>query len=185
MEKIKTPEEMLMVDSIQHTKIGFEGAWYLSEKEVINAMLEYGRQQYAKGQEAGRFYYNRSEVSLKRKVTFDQIEKAVCNFFNVSPEDIEKKKRDRKVVFPRQVCHHLATRFGIASDSEIGYRFGRKDRTTVMHSVKTIKNLLDTDKVFRLQYEELLSKFQTELNKKYNALQLPGRAGIENTKLSN
>lgn len=119
-----------------------------SAKDMIE---QYGRQQY----ELGKAHKNEPEPGM----TFDKIENVICDHFGITPEEIEVKKRDRKVVLPRQLCHYFASQYGIGSLAEIGNRFGRKDHCTVLYSVRTINNLKETDWIFRAQYEELVSKF--------------------------
>jgi len=41
----------------------------------------------------------------------------------------------------------------------IGFHFGGRDHTTVMHSVQTVSDLVDSDKKFRDQVDELRKKF--------------------------
>lgn len=63
------------------------------------------------------------------------------------------KTRKREVVFARQAMMYLMKCYTKESYSHIGSHFATdenpkgKDHATVMHACKTIKNLIDTDKV--------------------------------------
>ncbi len=48
-----------------------------------------------------------------------------------------------------------------ASLSSIGSIIGGKDHATVLHACKTVTNLIETDKQFRGQMEELEKKIKT------------------------
>lgn len=100
-----------------------------------------------------------SVMAFTREIPLEYIERVVCDYFGITPEEIEVKKRDRNIVLPRQLCHHFSKEMTKKSLSEIGWRFGRKDHATVLHSTKTINNLRETNKSFRAKYEELVSKF--------------------------
>lgn len=155
MKKCNTPEEIL-------SEIESKTSWVLSSDLIVEvffpAMLEYGRQQYELGNEHGRTYYSRKAQSAN-KLNFDVVEKVVCDYFEIKPVDIQIKTRKRKIIIPRQLCHHISFENSLGSLAEIGYRFGKKDHATVLHSTRTIKNLRETNRDFRKQYDELISKF--------------------------
>ena len=89
-----------------------------------------------------------------------EIEQAVCGFTGFTPEQIQTEKRqDRQLVEARQLCHYIARKNGFGSLALIGWRFGRKEHATVLHSTKTISNLLETDRLFREQYKPILTLF--------------------------
>jgi chromosomal replication initiator protein len=48
-----------------------------------------------------------------------------------------------------------------ASLSSIGSMIGGKDHATVLHACKTISNLIETDKVFKGQIDEIEKKIKT------------------------
>lgn len=152
MEKIKTPEEIL-VEKYGCSDLADLQKCFLNDmisfSMIVEAMHEYGKQQYELGKA--------SKNEPSQDISFDKIENVICDYFGITPQEIEVKKRDRKVVLPRQLCHHFASNYGLGSLSAIGFRFGRKDHATVLHSNRTINNLKETDKVFRAQYEEILN----------------------------
>ena len=94
-----------------------------------------------------------------KKITFDDVERVVYSHFNINPNKVSGKKRNREIIIPRQFCHHISKEFNIGSLASIGQRFGKKDHATVLHSDRTIKNLKETDKVFKQEYDEILAKF--------------------------
>lgn len=73
-----------------------------------------------------------------RVITISSIQKAVCEYFSISLNELNGKRRDQKVVKPRQVAMYLCKELTGASYPEIGSEFGGRDHTTVMHSVRKI-----------------------------------------------
>jgi len=93
------------------------------------------------------------------QVTFDSIEKSVCDFVKCKPEELQLKTRKREVVEARQILHYLAKNKKLGSLAAIGFRFGRKDHATVLHSNRTVTNLLETDHEFKEKYELFIDSF--------------------------
>jgi len=81
----------------------------------------------------------------ERKVTVDEIMRHVSEHYNVRIADLLGPKRTRTIARPRQVAMFLAKKMTQRSLPEIGRRFGGRDHTTVIHAVKKITELQDTD----------------------------------------
>jgi chromosomal replication initiator protein len=71
--------------------------------------------------------------------------------------------RKREVVQVRQIAMYFAKKYTKLSLSVIGAYCGNKDHATVLHSCKTMSNLIETDKKIRQYIEEIDKKitFQT------------------------
>ncbi|MCF6444700.1 chromosomal replication initiator protein DnaA [Nereida sp. MMG025] len=80
-----------------------------------------------------------------RKVSIDEIQRLVCEHFNIRHSDLIGPRRMRSLARPRQIAMYLAKEMTSRSLPEIGRKFGGRDHTTVMHGVKTIKDLAQTD----------------------------------------
>ena len=105
------------------------------------------------------------EEKAEERIMFKQIVDAILLHFNVTFEDIHNNKtRARCYVLPRQACHYLLNKKTKISLSKIGMRVGRKDHATVLHSCRTIRNLLQTDKEFRKQIEEIEKEIESNIN---------------------
>jgi chromosomal replication initiator protein len=81
-----------------------------------------------------------------RRVTIDEIQKRVAEHYNIRLADMHSARRSRAVARPRQVAMWLAKQLTPRSLPEIGRKFGGRDHTTVMHAVRKIDELRDTDK---------------------------------------
>ena len=61
---------------------------------------------------------------------------------------------------PRQIAMYFAKNYTTASLAHIGSQFG-KDHTTVLYACKVISDLMETDRIFKAQMEELRRKILT------------------------
>ena len=81
----------------------------------------------------------------ERKVTVEEIQRAVSEHYNIRLSDLVGPRRHRTVARPRQVAMWLSKQLTPRSLTEIGRRFGGRDHTTVMHAVKRIEELKGAD----------------------------------------
>ena len=82
----------------------------------------------------------------QRRVTIDEIQKLVSQHFELKPLDLVSARRARAVARPRQIAMYLAKRLTTRSLPEIGRKFGGRDHSTVIHAVRKIDQLRDTDR---------------------------------------
>lgn len=95
-----------------------------------------------------------------KEITIDTIQKMVCEYFDVQYDKLLHKTRKREIVQARQITMYLAKAFTKNSLKTIGEHFGGRDHTTVIHSCQTVKDLMDTDSLFRENVMELTQKVQ-------------------------
>lgn len=80
-----------------------------------------------------------------RRVRIEEILKIVSRHFKVPRNDLLSSRRSRDVVRPRQIAMYLAKSLTSRSLPEIGRRFGGRDHTTVLHSVRKVEQLMKDD----------------------------------------
>jgi chromosomal replication initiator protein len=90
-----------------------------------------------------------------KELSIDYIQKVVCDYFNIPIDLVLSKTRKREIVQARQVAMYFSKSLTKSSLATIGSRIGGKDHATVLHACKTVNNLIETDKRFRLQIEEI------------------------------
>jgi chromosomal replication initiator protein len=78
-------------------------------------------------------------------VTIDNILRVVSEYFKISYVDIKGKKRTKNVVFPRQIAMYIAREITEYSTTELGFEFGGRDHTTVMHACQKVDERLKLD----------------------------------------
>ncbi len=98
--------------------------------------------------------------SSSKEITIEAIQKMVCEYFDVAYDKLLQKTRKREIVQARQITMYLAKSFTKNSLKTIGEHFGGRDHTTVIHSCQTVKDLMDTDSLFKESVLELQQKVQ-------------------------
>jgi len=88
-------------------------------------------------------------------ITIDQIQKIVSDYFNMSIELLQLKTRKREIVQARQIAMYFSKLLTKDSLAFIGKCIGNKDHATVLHACRTVNNLIDTDKKFKFDVEEI------------------------------
>ena len=83
--------------------------------------------------------------SSSKKITIDEIQNKVVNYYNIKIDDLISSRRIRTFARPRQIAMYLAKKFTTRSLPEIGRKFGGRDHTTVIHAVKKIDELKEKD----------------------------------------
>jgi len=96
-----------------------------------------------------------------RRVTVDEIQRQVADYFNIKLSDLLSARRARQVARPRQVAMYLSKQLTSKSLPSIGRKFGGRDHTTVMHAVKRIEELKQTDSVLEEDILHLERMFST------------------------
>jgi len=70
----------------------------------------------------------------RKRITIDEIQRTVCQFYRVDRQEMSSKRRARAVVRPRQVAMYLSKVLTPRSYPEIGRKFGGRDHSTVIHA---------------------------------------------------
>ncbi|PLX97374.1 MAG: chromosomal replication initiator protein DnaA, partial [Desulfuromonas sp.] len=88
-------------------------------------------------------------VESNKELTIDDIQKKVCNHFNIKISDLKSSKRIKNFVLPRQIAMYLCRQLTSCSYPEIGEHFGGKDHSTVIHAIKKIEKNMEEDSYLR------------------------------------
>ena len=81
----------------------------------------------------------------KNKISLELINNEVCNYFNISTDEILSRRRTKNIAFPRQVSMYLSREMTDNSTPSIGDFFGGRDHSTVIHGYERIKELVESD----------------------------------------
>ncbi len=93
----------------------------------------------------------------KNDITIDKVQKAVCQYFNITMDNLLSKSRKRQIVQARQIAMYMSRNLLKCSLSTIGSEIGGKDHSTVLHACTTVQDLMSIDKTFR-QYVSDIEK---------------------------
>ncbi len=99
--------------------------------------------------------------SSERRISIEEIQKRVAEYFNIKLAEMSSARRARQVARPRQVAMYLAKQLTSRSLPEIGRKFGGRDHTTVMHAVKKVEELKGADHNFAEDVELLRRMLQS------------------------
>ncbi len=80
-----------------------------------------------------------------RRVRIEDILRIVSRHYKVPRNELLSSRRSRDVVRPRQIAMYLAKSLTSRSLPEIGRRFGGRDHTTVLHSVRKVEQMMKDD----------------------------------------
>jgi len=92
----------------------------------------------------------------------DGILKRISKHSMLSVDEINQNTRKRGIVEARQIAQHIAHRHIQTSLATIGYKIGRKDHATVLHSTKTVVNLIDTDSFYRRKWDKIIKMYDLD-----------------------
>ena len=90
-------------------------------------------------------------------ITIDKVQKAVCEYFNITRDTLLSKSRKRQIVQARQIAMYMSRNLLNCSLATIGAELGGKDHATVLHACTTVSDLMSTDKSFK-QYVSDIEK---------------------------
>ncbi|MCR6639368.1 MAG: chromosomal replication initiator protein DnaA [Sporocytophaga sp.] len=98
--------------------------------------------------------------NIESEVGIDYIQKFVAEFFNVTVDSLKAKTRKREIVIARQVAMYFAKEYTNLSLKSIGFHFGNRDHSTVIHALTSVNDLMDTDRKFNATMQELIKKLK-------------------------
>jgi chromosomal replication initiator protein len=141
------PEEVLtfIAHKVQRNIRELEGA--LTRIQAFAAV----HQRHIDEDEAARLLADIIPAGTRKPINVERIQTLVADYYNVTLEDMKSKRRDKHIVFPRQVAMFLVREETPSSLPAIGKAFGGRDHTTALHSIEKIANELKEDE--RLRYE--------------------------------
>lgn len=85
----------------------------------------------------------------KTSLDIKTIENIVCEYYRMEPSKLHERTRKREICFCRQMVHYIAIEYNISGVVLVGKYYGL-DHTTVVHSIKKIKDISDTEEKARL-----------------------------------
>ena len=83
--------------------------------------------------------------TTQKNITVEEIIRKVAEHYHLKVNDILSARRARAVARPRQIAMFLSKSLTSKSLPDIGRRFGGRDHTTVIHAVKKITELKESD----------------------------------------
>lgn len=98
-------------------------------------------------------------------ITVDIIQRITAEYFGLSPNDLKGRKRTKAISLPRQVAMYVTREITELSTTEVGYEFGGRDHTTVMHACQKIEDRTKTDPTLEPTIQQLIRKIKDTVSK--------------------
>ena len=152
------PEEVLsfIAHKVQRNIRELEGA--LTRVQAFAAV----HQRSVDEDEAARLLADIIPAGTRKPINVDRIQVLVADYYNVTFDDMKGKRRDKHIVFPRQVAMFLVREETPSSLPAIGKAFGGRDHTTALHSIEKIANELKEDERLRYEVQAIREKLYAE-----------------------
>ena len=96
----------------------------------------------------------------QKQVTVRNIQKAICEHFDVKISELKSKRRTKNLALARQMAMYLCRKFTATSFPAIGAEFGGRDHSTVIHASKTIEKKSVTDPYVKATVERLVRQLK-------------------------
>ncbi|WP_125141545.1 chromosomal replication initiator protein DnaA [Clostridium transplantifaecale] len=97
-----------------------------------------------------------------KEVTPELIIQVVADHFGITPLDISSQKRNKEVVFPRQIVMYLCRSMTETPLQAIGKYLGGRDHTTIIHGYEKIGNDMEKNESLRNTIEILKKKINPQ-----------------------
>ena len=104
--------------------------------------------------------FTNQKEEIKSDLTPDKIITIVCDYFNISYQDIIGKKKSKEIVEPRMIAIYLISELLNLPLVNIGKVFGGRDHTTIMHSRDKITQDIKVNK----KTQTLVNEIRNMLN---------------------
>ena len=95
-----------------------------------------------------------------KEVSIDEVQKYVSEYFGISIEDLKAKTRKKEIVTARQIAMYFAKEYTGHSLKSIGYHFGGRDHSTVIHAIQTVNEFMMEKKELKMYIDDLDRKFK-------------------------
>jgi chromosomal replication initiator protein len=90
-------------------------------------------------------------------LSIDRIQRLVCDYFGIDQNRLHEKTKKREIVQVRQLAMYLCRELDYTHKA-IGLQFGGRDHSTVVHAVKSVNNLIETDINYRNRVADIRRK---------------------------
>ena len=149
-------KEYVTIQGVTHLTLPDEVQMYIAENSgnvrelkgavsiVIGNMIAFNRSDITLDA-ARELLKNQFSGGVSARITVEDVQREVENFFKISHQDLIGPKRTRNIAEARHIACYLCRQMLDLPFNEIGKKFGRRDHTTILHSVTTVEEMLATN----------------------------------------
>ncbi|QHT65853.1 chromosomal replication initiator protein DnaA [Rhodocytophaga rosea] len=102
---------------------------------------------------------------VDKEVSIEIIQKKVVEHFGLTLEELRGKSRRKEYVIPRQIAIYLAKEHTEHSLKSIGYHFGGRDHSTVIHAIQSVNDMLKTDQEVKAAIQSVQKQLKLKMVK--------------------
>ena len=96
----------------------------------------------------------------KNELAISTVRKAVCDYYNLTKQQITSANRTKNISTARQIAMYLCRKLLDATYDDIGKEFGGRDHSTVMSSCDNIERKIKTDPLYLKAINEIESRIR-------------------------
>ncbi len=97
---------------------------------------------------------------IESEVGIDYIQKTVSEYYHLKTDQLKDKTRKKEIVIARQVAMYFSKEYTNHSLKSIGYHFGGRDHSTVIHAVQSVNDMIDTNRHFKDSVDDIKKKLK-------------------------
>ena len=97
---------------------------------------------------------------MKTELNIQKIRKAVCDYYNITKQQICSSNRTKNIAIPRHIAMYLCRKLLDAPFKDIGYEFGKRDHSTVINAYEKVEELIKND----VNYKKAISEIEKRIN---------------------
>jgi chromosomal replication initiator protein len=102
---------------------------------------------------------------VDKEVSIEAIQKRVVDHFGLSLEELKGKSRRKEYVVPRQIAVYLAKEHTEHSLKSIGYHFGGRDHSTIIHAIQSVNDMLKTEQDVKSAIQTIQKQLKLKITK--------------------
>ena len=96
----------------------------------------------------------------KNELTISTVRKAVCDYYNLTKQQITSANRTKNISNARQIAMYLSRKLLDATYDDIGREFGGRDHSTVMSSCENVERKIKVDPLYLKAINEIETKIK-------------------------
>jgi len=97
---------------------------------------------------------------IKSPISVEEIQRIVCEYFDIPDDLLRAKTRKQEVVNARQIAMYIVKEMTNSSLKTIGLHFGGRDHSTVIHSCQSVEEQLKVNQRFRETIAQIKRKIE-------------------------
>ncbi len=97
---------------------------------------------------------------IRTPVSIEQIQKIVCEYFDIPVDLLRAKTRRQEIVLARQIAMFIAKEMTNSSLKTIGLHFGGRDHSTVIHACQAVEEFFKSDNIYKHHLEQIRRKIE-------------------------